>query len=356
MTTKQNEDKNRWVDPKFDYLIRMFGRRTGRKDAENFVVNMIWTKLLERGCEIQPITQQIVFGTSGKHYYLDLYFPAVKLAIECDEGQHKDLAIADNDRVEDILDALIKSEDENKNRDRRQITPWKKLAVQRAKETLDAKFMRVKTYETNYEGIVRQIDHIVDEIISRKDIAEQEDPGSTAWKKPQAEIDELKRKTQAELVAGHSPEFQTIAEAYNLFRRDPVGAMQRGWFSLPNQKYTLWFPQSPKKGEDGRLEPRNNDGWINLIQEDFSILETNVKNPAETACPPQDNKELLPRLTFFKDRNALEKTVYRFAGVYQFLEVTEKGRLYRRIADGIRWYRGQNDEFPMKIELINLNN
>ena len=50
MTIKKTEDKKRWVDPKFEYLIRMFSQRTGRKDAENFVVNMIWTKLLERGC------------------------------------------------------------------------------------------------------------------------------------------------------------------------------------------------------------------------------------------------------------------------------------------------------------------
>lgn len=66
MTIKKTEDKKRCVDPKFEYLIRMFSQRTGRKDYENFVVNTIWAKLLERGCEIQPITQQIVFGTSGK--------------------------------------------------------------------------------------------------------------------------------------------------------------------------------------------------------------------------------------------------------------------------------------------------
>ena len=56
MTIKKTEDKKRWVDPKFEYLIRMFSQRTGRKDYENFVVNTIWAKLLERGCEIQPIT------------------------------------------------------------------------------------------------------------------------------------------------------------------------------------------------------------------------------------------------------------------------------------------------------------
>lgn len=36
MTIKKTEDKKRCVDPKFEYLIRMFSQRTGRKDAEKF--------------------------------------------------------------------------------------------------------------------------------------------------------------------------------------------------------------------------------------------------------------------------------------------------------------------------------
>ena len=346
MTEKKTEDKKLWVDPKFEYLIRMFGRRTGRKDYENFVVNTIWAKLLEHGCEIQPITQQIVFGTSGKHYYLDLYFPAVKLAIECDEGQHEALTDADGLRVKDVLNAF--KEDENK------ITPWKKLAAQRAIETLEADFMRVKTYETSYDDILRQIDEIVKEIINRRDAAERENPGSTAWINPQDEIDELSRKTQVELVAGHSPEFKTTDDVHKIFHLNSVNK-RTGAIPLPNQEYMLWFPQSPKTGKDGTLEPRNPAGWMNLIGEDFSILETNVKNPTETAHPPKDNRDLLPRLTFFKDRNALGKTVYRFAGIYQFVKVTEKGRLFQRIAEGIRWNRDQDGAFPTKIELIKLS-
>lgn len=356
MTIKKTEDKKRWVDPKFEYLIRMFSQRTGRKDYENFVVNTIWAKLLERGCEIQPITQQIVFGTSGKHYYMDLYFPAVKLAIECDEVHHKDLTIKDNARVKDILDALIKSEEENENKDKRKITPWERLAAQRSQETFEAAFRRVQTYETSYYDILCQIDKIVNEIITLRDAAEQEKPGSTDWKDPQEEINELNRKSQAELVAGYSPEFHNKLSTYNIFRRDPIKNLpRRGLLMLPNQEYTFWYPQAPKIEKDGTLKP-NDDGWMNLIQEDFSILETNIKKPDKTASPPQSSKDFLPRLTFFKGNNGLGKSVFRFAGVYKFVEVNEKGRLFQRIADGIRWNRGQNDEFPTKIELINLNN
>lgn len=49
----------------------------------------------------------------------------------------------------------------------------------------------------------------------------------------------------------------------------------------------------------------------------------------------------------------LGKDVYRFAGVYQFSEVTDKGRLFRRIAEGVRWTRAEDEEFPSKIEPFN---
>ena len=348
MTNQNKKEISVWVDPKFEYLARMFGHRTRRKDSENFFVNMIWQKLLERGCDIEPVTQQIVFGTSGRHYYLDLYFPAVKLAVECDEGQHKALEDVDGLRVKDVLDAFKEADDA--------ISPWKKLAAQGVAETLEADFMRVKTYNSSYEDILRQVEKVVQTIIARKDAAEREHPNSTAWKNPAEDIEKLREKTQAELIAGQSPEFQTIVSAYNIFRRDPVKGIQRGFFPLGNLPYTLWFPQAPKVNDDGTLESRNVDGWINIIQEDFSILEINTENSGLTSCPPHEPKELLPRLTFLRDRNTLGKQIYRFAGIYKFSEASAQGRLYKRIADGVRWTRSKESEFPESMHFFNSEN
>ena len=68
----------------------------------------------------------------------------------------------------------------------------------------------------------------------------------------------------------------------------------------------------------------------------FWEVKVNTKDPALTSRPPKDQKDLLPRLTFVKDSNMLGKDVYRFAGVYQFSEVTDKGRLFRRPLDARR--------------------
>ena len=76
MNKKKSENKGLKLDSKFEYLIRTFGRRTRNKDTECYVLNMLWQMLLEEGCEIQPVTQQLVVGESG-YYFLDLYFPAV---------------------------------------------------------------------------------------------------------------------------------------------------------------------------------------------------------------------------------------------------------------------------------------
>lgn len=341
MQNSKLKEKKLSVDRKFVYLSRMFGHRTRRKDAENYVVNMIWQKLLAQDCEIQPITQQIVFGADGKHYYIDLYFPSIKLAIECDEGQHKNLTDADGKRVEAVLNVLKEAEDV--------ITPWKALSVQRSTETLEATFMRVKTYNVSYKDIVSQIDQIVAEAINRREAAERRNPGSTAWKDPSEEIDELRYQPVIELIAGQSPEFKSVASAYKLFQHNSVSTIQKGHFNLPNQSYTLWFPQAPRYTKDGSCEPTNNAGWMNIIQDDFSILEINIKKPDETSKAPTDNSL---RLTFLKGKNDFGKDIYRFAGVYKYEKVNDKGRLYRRKARGIRWIKSEDNEQPIKIDLL----
>ena len=329
------------LDQKFEYLIKTFGRRTERKDTECFVLNMIWQKLCQKNCQIKPVAQQIVFGASGSHYLLDLYFPALQIAVECDEKHHEYQKKSDELRVEDVLSSLDPEEKE--------LSPWQRLAVQFADASVKATFLRVQTYDVTYEQVCRQVDEIVDVIVDRRDKLEMLSPGSTKWDSWDADIKQFKNQTRNELISGKSPDFPKIVDAYNIFLGKPKEGMQRGFFRLGNLDFMLWFPQVPKIDEDGYVVPSNAKGWVNFIENDFSIVESNVLNPDESASPPENEK---PRLTFVKGKNAFGDNVYRFAGVYKFSKINSRGRLYRRIAEGIHWTRQKGEEYPSELKLL----
>ena len=61
--------------------------RLNRKDYENYVVGAIYHKL--NNINIQPVSQQYVKRSDNNYALLDLYFPQINYAIECDEKYHK---------------------------------------------------------------------------------------------------------------------------------------------------------------------------------------------------------------------------------------------------------------------------
>lgn len=89
----------------FEYLVAALSRRTAGKKYENYVINAIWNALAD--ATLQPVTQQFVdrrVSRSGlalvdlgrtrrgeetaRRAYVDLYFPALRLGVEVDEGHH----------------------------------------------------------------------------------------------------------------------------------------------------------------------------------------------------------------------------------------------------------------------------
>ena len=74
------------ADPKRDYLVRTFSRTTGKK-YENYILTAIWHKL-DRS-DIQPVTQQYIKRSHGHYALVDLYFPQLRVGIECDEPYHR---------------------------------------------------------------------------------------------------------------------------------------------------------------------------------------------------------------------------------------------------------------------------
>ena len=93
------------MDAKLVYLAKTLSR-TKRKDYENYVVNAIWNRINDP--RLVPVTQQFIKDKEGNHYYIDLYFPQLKIGVECDEGYHssKEQKVLDAERELTIFDVL----------------------------------------------------------------------------------------------------------------------------------------------------------------------------------------------------------------------------------------------------------
>ncbi len=106
----EEHDRGHWApDKKRDYLIKTLSR-TKRKDYENYIINAIYHKL--NRLEIQPVTQQYIRRSDGKHALVDLYFPALNYGVECDEAYHINNQELDIIRVltmEDMLNAVAET-------------------------------------------------------------------------------------------------------------------------------------------------------------------------------------------------------------------------------------------------------
>ena len=93
------------MDSKVIYLAKTLSR-TKRKDYENYVVNAIWNRVNDS--RLVPVSQQYVKDKNGNYYFIDLYFPQLKIGIECDEGYHAshEQKVLDAEREATIIDVM----------------------------------------------------------------------------------------------------------------------------------------------------------------------------------------------------------------------------------------------------------
>lgn len=108
----------------FEYLVATLSKRTRDKKYENFVINYIWNILGDP--TLKPVTQQYVnrrvrnhglglvnfdLENAGEedadHALIDLYFPSLRLGVECDEASHFDRRDNDERRTADIERAIV---------------------------------------------------------------------------------------------------------------------------------------------------------------------------------------------------------------------------------------------------------
>lgn len=262
-------------DERREYLVKVLSR-TKRKDYENYVVNAVWQRLSDY--TLKPETQRYVRRESG-YALIDLYFPAVNVGVECDEGYH----FSENQRVNDRL-----REDEIAAR---------LSAVDGAGGYIACHVCASGTFER----MERDIDAAVETIKKRK---QELDPAP--WNPEIPPWEEAVAKGR--LAIGDGLEFRTIADACRCFGRNPK-RMQRCFISLWRDGYYLWCPQLAIEMPDGTRVAAAG-GWTNVLSYDGRTLYETCEGRTAT---PDDTL----RVTFAKGKDELGRTAYRFIGVFR---------------------------------------
>lgn len=268
-----------------EYLIKMLGRSQHGKIYENYVVAGIWGRIgfaCKKG-EITTcpriVTQQLV-RRDGPHRraLLDLYFPEIRLAVECDEAQHRDNIVEDALREEDVVaSGLIQNRSD---------------------------LFRVDA-TASYVDIDKRLNEIVDEIVKRvqglQPIVGMKSPVDVAHEREKLSVDDgLLYQTRAEALE---------ALGIRKWRGGPrCSGCSFAFYVEENKKVMSWrvlFLDLDKKG--------GGNGWSQ--DDETIILKPNNRIPKGFAdCAPDDNVNVI---VFIAQPNNLG---YSFAGVYGLSE------------------------------------
>ncbi|HPN30762.1 MAG TPA: hypothetical protein PKY81_07380 [bacterium] len=296
-------------DEKFRYIIKTLSR-TKRKDYENYVINAIWNRLNNN--EIEIVTQQYINNPKDvrKHYFIDLYFPALNIGIECDEAQHLNQNNKHLDKLREIniFDIL------------HEISGDGYIAK------------HIDVTRTFYE-VEKQINQTVD-FINRKII----DISPTKWELSAESY--FKNKTVITIFDKKS--FRTIDQTCNILfsanRSENAKGSRKSYFTPPKFKktiyenYKLWFPQlAIKIIENGveKIVAATKSGWNNKMNSDGTIIEEFNEN--ENYGKKDVDKK---RIVFTKYNDTLGNYAYKFVGIFEFDHLDNNGtRIFKRIAD-----------------------
>ena len=269
-----------------------------------------------RNINLEPITQQIVRKPDGSYFLLDLYFPAIHVAIECDEAHH--------------LKADQRERDLRREKQIEQIFSANQILT--AVDEANLKIYRVNA-EATLDKIYEQLDQIIEQIQLTVHSQERKFPNSTLWKSPDEKF-AIYAKQQF-LSAEEPVYFRTINDIYQLFQPQKKAPILRGFFRLATSEYFLWFPQLAIEIPGLPPKSQNSKGWMNFLdQHTFAITERN--NDLAVFHRSVSHAES-PRLAFVKVKTPLNETGYRFIGVYRIEKETINEKTNTRVGTKIHW-------------------
>ncbi|MDF2554474.1 MAG: restriction endonuclease [Microbacterium sp.] len=326
------------------YLARTLSR-TKRKDYENYVLGAVWNRLsAETRAHIKPVSQQTVRASDGGLFYLDLFFPQLNIAVECDELHHLRQKADDTLRESSVRATLDPVEDPDVfatitaiSADagcrilRVPVPEAPKAAGKGPAVSAPAHTLSLEAFEKAIDAQVAEIEAASREARSRS--------GFVSWNELDARDEpELFYRERTEFAVEDAVVFSTIGEICNVllgagyssgltrtrgyFTPRSLAATRRSSNDLSDVK--LWCP-SEVRVSGARA------AWGNTISPDGQELrEHDRRSDAERAKAGRAAADH-PRITFLKVKDPVTgRSGYRFVGLFRPHSVDGAVRVYRR--------------------------
>lgn len=331
------------TDWKAEYLYKTFVSRTRRKSHECYIVNAIWQRLYMQGYEIEPVTQKYVRRSDGnghKFALIDLFFPALDLAIEVDEAYHEKEINQKNDieRQKEILKILLKE----KGVETSKIHKLMQLTANEVSPGNMPTFLRINS-NTSYDEVEEQIDKIVSKIKDCIDNLENKE--SVRWLTPAEKRVQYHQKGAITIYDHiYFRSFNEICEVISPENKHKGNG--QGYYSgceaIKNdpEKRMLWYAKLATYNKNGNIKIPSKEGrkgeWINELIDTETLREWNTDPTKLSKSKPDD---WLPRVTFLKVKTELGEKGYRFIGIFQRQpkNATDGARIYKRISSSYSW-------------------
>ena len=277
-----------------DYILRLLSKTTAKR-WEHYVINRLFHRLDDP--EIEFVCQQCIRKSDGKIYLADLYFPQFGLYLEIDEAHHE----SDRARIDDA-------------RRRVDIAEASGLTEKRIR-TSGVPLERVNADIEEFLGLLRRL---------KSDIS-----SFPAW------IYEERFRPDAHIASGSieigpNSVFRYQSDALSCFGYDK-GHFQRGAWNIPAEfceeigltgACMVWFP---------RLHDQEN--WNNSLSDDGMTITEIAKNSDNAYTDTWDH-----RIAMARSRDFLNRTLYRFVGVFEPVSGQKGGKekRFQRIASSVR--------------------
>lgn len=297
-------------DWKREALFNFFSKRTQNKRAENYVVNYIWARL--HNLNLEPVTQQYILLKKKKYALIDLYFPQLHYAIECDEGHHERNKKADAEREKNIYNVLSSIREED----------FSDLEIKHIKVT------------KNIENIHDDMDKIVEEIKVKIKEKIKTPSGKLVWKSPSERAEDAKK--EGKLTVNMLLPFRKIADVLNFFCCKTSDGKEYTNYQQAlrhiDDEYAIWCPKLAVETSEGKVS--GSKDWKNTLNEDWTQLKSEDNRGIKDAY---DSKKVANKMiTFAQGKDSYGANLaYRFIGVYELETKEDNTYIYNRIASEV---------------------
>lgn len=306
------------MDSKVIYLAKTLSR-TKRKDYENYVVNAIWNRIADS--RLVPVSQQYVKDANGSYYFIDLYFPQLKIGIECDEGYHAshEQRIHDAEREATIIDIMKQVDGSDYMALHVDVTQ----TFEKVEEQINAHVITIKkrieelNIQDGWQSTTNEVKH--------------------GWTAEVSDIEEY-FKDRDYITVEDNIVFPQNKDVYNIILgqnfKGSLANSGEPWKKLHTQygyeEGTFpWFPQLT-------VQKPTSSGYFNILSKDGTEIYEYLKDPTENMKRKSEGKYIgKKRVVFTKAKDPLTGIDgYRFVGFFIGDHYDENGTItYKRIDD-----------------------